>query len=446
MIFAMKNSIDFGSRSQLNAHDTIECPSCGHNFELSEALTGRIREHLKGELLEEVTRREKELKKTSDKLKAEQDAVTRARESLDDEVAKKLQLRLKEVEGKAVKQAEERLSHQLKEMQETLKEREAALQSLRANELELRKQKRQLEAAQQDFDLTVLRKVEEETKKVRKSIEEGIFQQHRVKDLEKDKLIDDLKNSLEDMKRKAELRSMQLQGEVMELDFEDRLGSYFRQDSIQPVPKGVSGADLIQNVRTTTGAECGIILWEAKNTKSWSNQWIPKLKEDMITVRASLAILVSVVLPEGVKRFGLVDGVWVCDPASALPLATALRQQLVAVNCERQSQIGKAEKMETLYRYLAGTEFKQKIEGIIEAFMSMHGQIQKERRAMEKQWSEREKQIARVLRSTSALYGDMQGIIGGDIPIIPSLELDEPSPKELPAASAEEDDEFVTVK
>jgi hypothetical protein len=167
-----------------------------------------------------------------------------------------------------------------------------------------------------------------------------------------------------------------------------------------------------------------------KNTKAWTGQWVSKLKDDMIETRAAVSVLVTVALPENIARFGEMDGVWVSDPLSAIPLAAALRQQLVALNRERQASIGKNEKMELLYQYMAGTEFKQKIEGIVEAFTGMQDQVNKERRAMEKQWKEREKQIERVIKNTVGLYGDMQGIIGGQIPEIPALELGET--KQLP--------------
>jgi hypothetical protein len=180
------------------------------------------------------------------------------------------------------------------------------------------------------------------------------------------------------------------------------------------------------------GAECGVLLWETKNTKAWSNAWIPKLKDDMIETRASIAVLVSVVLPDGIKRFGQLDGVWVSDPLCAIPLAAVLREQLEAISRERTASTDKSEKMEALYGYLSGVEFKQKIEGIIEAFTSMQEQLNRERRAMEKQWKQREKQIERVVKNTAGLYGDMQGIIGGRIPAIPALELDDETTKQLP--------------
>ncbi len=233
------------------------------------------------------------------------------------------------------------------------------------------------------------------------------------------------------MKHKAEQGSMETQGKVLEQDFEAQLGSFFIHDKIDPVPRGIRGADLVHSVRTPLGVECGVLVWEMKNTKAWSPQWIPKLKDDMIEVRATIAILVSVALPDGIEHFGQVEGVWVSDPFSAIPLAAALREQLIAVNRERTASIGKNEKMEALYQYLAGVEFKQKIEGIVEAFTMMQNQLNQERRAMEKYWKQREKQIERVVKNTVGLYGDMQGIIGGQIPVIPALELDEDDIKQL---------------
>jgi hypothetical protein len=235
------------------------------------------------------------------------------------------------------------------------------------------------------------------------------------------------------MKRKADQGSTEIQGKVLELDFEEQLRRIFHLDDIQPVPRGIRGADLVQMVRNPAGSDCGSIIWETKNTKAWSPGWISKLKDDMAETRASLAILVTVALPEGIARFGQVDGVWVTDPLSALPLAAALRQQLLQLERERQASTGKTVKMEMLYSYLAGNEFKGRVEGIVEAFTSLQDQLQRERRAMEKNWKEREKQIERVIKNTVGLYGDMQGIIGGQIPTIDALELESKALVEAPA-------------
>ena len=410
----------------------ITCPSCGHEFEMSDALTGRIRKHLEEELSQGVKKREAELKKKLDALKAQEAKIAKSREAIDEEVEAKLKERLSEAEKKAAKKLEGRYADQLKELEKDLEEKEADIKDFKKQELELRKKQRKLEEDKESLELEVARKLDAEREKIREEVAKKADAEHRLKDREKDKVINDLKASLEDMKRKAEQGSMETQGEVLEQDFEARLQTFFVHDDIQPVPKGVKGADLVQTVRTPRGDECGILLWETKNTKAWSNAWIPKLKDDMIETRASIAVLVSVVLPNGVKRFDQVDGVWVSDPMCALPLAAALRQQLMAVSRERTISTGKNEKMEALYGYLAGVEFKQKIEGIIEAFTSMQDQLNKERRAMEKHWKQREKEIERVVKNTAGLYGDMQGIIGGQIPAIPALELDEETAKQLP--------------
>ena len=416
----------------------ITCPSCGHEFEMSDALTGRIRKHLEEELLQDVKKREAEVKKKSKALKDQEAQVAKSREAIDEEIEAKLKERLAEAEKKAAKKLESRFADQLKELQTDLEEKDAAIKTFREQELELRKEQRKLKDAAESLELDVARKMDEEREKIREEVSKKAAEDHRLKDKEKDKVINDLRASLEDMKRKAEQGSMETQGEVLEQDFEAQLQAFFVHDEIQPVPKGIKGADLIQTVRTPMGSECGILLWETKNTKAWSNNWIPKLKDDMIETRASIAILVSVVLPNNIKRFGQVDGVWVSDPLCAIPLAAALREHLEAISRERTASTGKNEKMEALYQYLAGVEFKQKIEGIIEAFTSMQDQLNKERRAMEKHWKQREKEIERVVKNTAGLYGDMQGIIGGQIPAIPALELDSETTKQLPDGSEAE--------
>jgi hypothetical protein len=413
----------------------ITCPNCGHEFEMSDALTGRIREHLKAELLQDVSRREAELKKKIDALKAQEAQVSKKSEALDAEIETRLKERLSEAEKKASQKLEGKYADQLKELQGALDEKDAAIKTFRDQELELRKRQRKLEEERASLELEVARKLDAEREKIREEASKKTAEEHRLKDREKDKVINDLRASLEDMKRKAEQGSMETQGEVLEQEFEAQLKTFFVHDDIQPVPKGIRGADLVQTVRTPMGAECGVLLWETKNTKAWSNGWIPKLKDDMIETRASIAILVSVVLPDGISRFGQVDGVWVSDPLCAIPLAAALREQLTAISRERSASVGKSEKMEALYQYLAGVEFKQKIEGIVEAFTSMQDQLNRERRAMEKHWKQREKEIERVVKNTVGLYGDMQGIIGGQIPAIPALELDGESAKQLPEGS-----------
>ena len=417
--------------------NSVRCPRCATSFELSDALTLELRERLRLELQADITQREAELLRQQEDSRKREEDLNKAKLELDVEVNRRTQARVRELEAKAKAEAEKALEARLQDLTDAVSKKDKDLQQSRELELELRRKQRELEASVLDADLKVQRTLAEERAKIREDAEARTQESHRLKDLEKDKLIQDLKSALDDMKRKADQGSMEMQGEVLELDFEERLRRMFHLDDIQPVPRGIRGADLVQMVRNPVGSDCGSIIWETKNTKAWSPGWISKLKDDMAETRASLAILVTVALPEGIARFGQVDGVWVTDPLSALPLAAALRQQLLQLERERQASTGKTVKMEMLYSYLAGNEFKGRVEGIVEAFTSLQDQLQRERRAMEKNWKEREKQIERVIKNTVGLYGDMQGIIGGQIPTIEALELE---PKVLAEGPANDDD------
>jgi hypothetical protein len=234
-----------------------------------------------------------------------------------------------------------------------------------------------------------------------------------------------MKRVIEDLKRKSEQGSQEMQGEVLEIDIQAALERQFPHDLIRPVPKGMTGADLLQDVRDSALAPCGQIIWEVKNTKHWQAAWLDKLKADQREAGAALAILVTATLPEGMRGFAQMHGVWVTDLLHYPMLAVALRDQLQQVAFARVAGQGKNEKMELLYQYLAGDEFRHRVEAIVEAFTALRGQLDKERRAMNKHWAEREKQLERVITSTTGMYGALQGIIGQGLAAIPALELDD---------------------
>jgi hypothetical protein len=417
--------------------DSVRCPHCSTTFELTDALTRDLRDRLQRDLHADLELREASLRQRQEEARQQRHQLEQGRLELDAEVSRRTQERLRDVETKAKAEAEQAHAAALRDLAETLSRKDEDLQASKALEIELRRKQRDLETSVLDAELRIQRTLAEERTRIREDAEARTQESHRLKDLEKEKLIQDLKSALDEMKRKADQGSMEIQGEVLELDFEHRLRRMFHRDAIEPVPRGVRGADLVQTVRNPVGIDCGSILWEVKNTKAWSIGWVAKLKDDMAETRASLAILVTVALPGGIERFGQIDGVWVTDPLSALPLAAALRQQLLEIERERQASTGKAVKMEMLYSYLAGNEFKGRVEGIVEAFTTLQDQLQRERRAMEKNWKEREKQIERVIKNTVGLYGDMQGIIGGQIPTIEALELE---PKVLAEGPANDDD------
>jgi hypothetical protein len=283
-------------------------------------------------------------------------------------------------------------------------------------ELELRKEKGALEDRARELDLEVARRVDGEKQR--------LAEQQNLRLKEKDKLIDDLRTALEEARRKSEQGSQERQGEVLEIDIEAELARRFPRDVILPVAKGARGADLVHEVRDRAQRVCGTIVWEIKNTRHWQPAWIDKLKVDQRAIGANLAVLVSTALPDSVVEFGRVDGVWVAGLRAWPALAVALREQLIEVAFAHAAAEGKHEKMEFLYRYLAGDQFRRRIEATVEAFTALQRGLDGERRAMERIWKEREKQIDRVLANTAGMYGEVRGILGTTVPPVPALELD----------------------
>jgi hypothetical protein len=317
----------------------------------------------------------------------------------------------------------------LKEADEVAAAKEKQIAELRKNELELRRERLKLEEAKQSLELDVARKVDAEKAKVKELAAKEFDERQKLKDeqqrlldLEKDKLASDLKKQIADLQRKLEQGSQQLQGEVQELDLEARLREHFPRDAIEPVAKGVHGGDCVQRVHAPVGALAGSILWESKRTKAWSDLWLPKLRDDQRAARAELAVLMTANLPKGVECFGLVDGVWVTDAARAFPLAFVLRQSLIDLHGARVASTGRQSKMDDLYRYLTGTEFRHRVEAIVEAFSTMKEDLEAEKRAIERQWAKRDKQIERVLKSTLGMWGDLEGIAGKELPAIEGLD------------------------
>jgi hypothetical protein len=247
--------------------------------------------------------------------------------------------------------------------------------------------------------------------------------EQKLKVMEKEQTIAAMQKQIEDLKRRAEQGSQQLQGEVQELELENLLRTKFPFDAIEPVPKGEFGGDVLHRVRGNGGQDSGTILWESKRTKSWSDGWLTKLREDQRTAKAEIAVIVTQVLPKGVETFELVEGVWVTHPRAALPVAMILRQSLLDLAGARLASEGQLSKTEMVYQYLTGPRFKQRVEAIVEAFSTMQEDLSAEKKAIQRQWAKREIQIDKVMQSTVGMYGDLQGIAGKSLQEIEGLEL-----------------------
>ena len=369
----------------------------------------KLEEEKKNFELEKAKQIEEERKKI------EEDAFARATKQSELSTSK-LQKKLEEVEKE--KEDDKKL------LEEQVAEKDAKLKLANQNELELRKDKQKLKDEKDAFELEKNRQLDEERKKIEEEASKKATEAQQAKIDQMAKQISDATKANEELKRKLEQGSQQTQGEVQEIKLEELLRAEFIHDDISPVPKGVTGADVIQTVKTKTGIECGKIIWESKKTKAWTEGWVKKLKEDQRSVKADIAVIVTSTLPDGAESISFRDGVWVCDINLATSIATLLRQSLESVSREKAMSVGKNEKMEILYTYIGSTEFRQKIEAIVETFSSMKSSLDKERIYFEKSWSEKEKQIQKVIKNTVGIYGDLSGVV--QLQKIESLELPEP--------------------
>jgi hypothetical protein len=319
--------------------------------------------------------------------------------------------------------------NQLRLLQQSAKDNEEKLRSARLKEMEYLQKEEALKMKEQEIELEAKRAMQKERERLSDEIRkmeaqknEAREHEYQLKLKELEKQLDDQRKLADEMKRKAEQGSMQLQGEVQELLLEEILKDHFPFDGIGEVGKGVEGADCIQMVRNHLGQDCGKIIFESKRTKSFNNGWIEKLKADMRNKQADVAILVTQAYPKEMTCFGEKDGVWICSFSEVLALTNALRHTIIRIAETKKAEENKGEKMQMLYGYLTGIEFRQQIETIVEGFLSMKNSISKERIQMEKIWKEREKQLERVLLSTSGMYGSIKGIAGASIGNIPLLE------------------------
>ncbi len=389
--------------------EKIKCPKCGHMIELSEAISHDIEDRLKAKYNQQI----QQIKTDS------QTALKQKEEDYD--------LRLKEernkLMAKAQKEALESVNLEVQDLKAQLNEKSEKLQASQQTELDLRKRTRELEEKEKNLELEVTRKLDDERKHIQEDITKDLEDRHRLKDAEKDKQLTDMRKKIDDLQRKAEQVSQQTQGEVLELELEDLLKTEFSFDDIEPVAKGVKGADVLQIVKNQSGKICGKILWETKRTKNWSDSWIQKLKDDQREAKADICVIVSDALPEGMDHFRQISGVWVSDIASAMSLAGALRTVLLQVARANTAQEGKNEKMELMYKYLIGPEFRNRVEAIVESFVAMKTDLDAEKRATQKIWAKREKQIESVITHVSGMHGDLQGIAGASLPNIKLLEL-----------------------
>jgi hypothetical protein len=386
------------------AEPTIVCPNCKTEIKLTESLAAPLLEATRRDFEQRMKQKDTDL---AVKLK-EEGAKIAADEARKAKLALATEL--------------EQRTRAVAELENALKENNAKLAEAQKAQTDLIRKQRELDTKLREADLSVEKRIQEGLNATREQARKEVEGELKLKVAEKEQTISSMQKQIEELKRKAEQGSQQLQGEVQELELEGLLAAKFLHDTIEPVPKGEHGGDVIQRVVGPLGQACGTILWESKRTKNWSDGWLVKLREDQRAAKAEIAILVSQALPKEVETFDLVEHVWVVHPRVAIPVATALRQSLVELAVARQASEGQQTKMEMVYGYLTGPRFRQRVQAIVEAFSSMQEDLDREKKAITKQWAKREEQIERVMQATVGMYGDLQGIAGKTLQEIEGLE------------------------
>ncbi len=413
---------------------TITCPNCKTEIRLTESLAAPLVAATRTQFERQLAQKDTDIAAREQALRDKEKQVAEARRTLDEQVNDQVATQLKSERARVIAEESKRAklasaaeldakASELTELHKVLKGRDEKLAEAQRAQADIIKKQRELDDAKRELELTVEKRVQAGLTEVRMQAKREAEDGLKLKVMEKDQTIASMQQKIEELKQKAEQGSQQLQGEVQELELENLLRAKFPYDVIEPVPKGEFGGDALQRVNSQSGQACGTILWESKRTKNWSDGWLVKLREDQRSAKAEVSVLVSQVLPKGVEAFDVVDGVWVTSPRAALPVATILRQTLMQVSMARQVTEGQQTKTEMVYQYLTGPRFRHRVEAIVEAFSSMQEDLDKERKAIMKQWAKRQEQIERVMGATVGMYGDLQGIAGKSLQEIEGLEL-----------------------
>jgi hypothetical protein len=408
---------------------TLHCPNCNHEIKLTESLAAPLLEETRQRFNEQLAAKDAEVARKTEALRKEQDAVAKAREQIEDQVGQRLTAERSQLVATEAKKAREAVAGHLQakeaeaaELRKNLEANNAKLAEAQQAQAELIRKERALADEKREMDLTIEKRVQASVDDIRSKAKQESDEAARLKVAEKDQTIESMSRTIEELRRKAEQGSQQSQGEVFELELEEVLRGKFPMDAIEPVAKGELGADVVQQVNGSIGQPAGMILWESKRTKAWSDGWLAKLREDQRRCGADVALIISHALPKHIEHFDLVDGVWVVHPRCALPVAVALRQSLIELSSARTVQQGQQTKMEQVYEYLTGTRFRQRVDAVVEKFNDMREDLDKERKFMGRQWAKRETQIIAVVESTVGMVGDLQAIAGKAMPEIASLE------------------------
>ncbi len=422
----------------MSTPNQVECPNCGTDIDVQNILSHQLEDEIKRKYQAELSSEKKRYQGEQEKLRDEKVAFEEKKKQENQLFQERLEKQLKEdrltIEAKLKLKLIVEQEEQFKSLQNELNEKSEQVKELNRSKAEIEKLKREKgelkEAAEAEAQKKLNQTLITEKEKILKAEEE----RNEMRFKEMTKQLEDQKKLTEEMKRKQEQGSMQLQGEVQELAIEEWLTSQFPLDSIEEIKKGARGGDSLQTVNTRSVQNCGTIYYESKRTKDFQPSWIEKFKADIREKGANIGVLVTEVMPTGMERMGLKEGIWICNYDEFKGLCAVLRESIVQLSTAISSQDNKGDKMEMLYTFLTGNAFRMQVEAIVEGFTQMKSDLESEKRSMQRIWKQRDKQIEKVITNTIDMYGSIKGIAGNAVQSVKALELpgeDDKDPNQL---------------
>ena len=408
---------------------TVQCPSCGTSIDVNDILKHQIEDALQKDFEQKIKNQEDLFKKKNEDFKKEKESFENEKQLQEQTFADQLAAAKKETEknlyAKIQKQLEEEQKNSFDAMQKELTEQANKVKELNALKTNFAKLEREKNGLKEQLEAENEIKFNEKLALEREQIQIQEKEKSELREKELLKQISDAKKQAEEMQRKIEQGSMQLQGEVQELAIEEFLAQQFPLDTVGEIKKGANGADCLQTVNTLEFQNCGTIYYESKRTKNFQPAWIDKFKDDIREKKADIGVLVTEVLPSGMERMGFRDGIWICTYQEFKGLVMVLRQSLIKIAEAVQKQENKGDKMAMLYDFLTGNEFRFQVEGIVEGFTQMQADLISEKRRTQSMWKQREKQIEKVISNTINMYGSIRGIAGSAIQPVKELEIEQ---------------------
>lgn len=410
-----------------NAHVSIKCPECGHEFDISDVLYDQVEDELKKQFDTQLKQERDKFRAETEKLRLQSEQLEKAREEQSETVEKavrdRLQLEKRALTEKLTASIRDEQLDQVKALQEELQTKSEQVRKLHKAEADIERLKREKAEVESKAEVAMERKLNQSLTEERQKIRQSEEEKSEKKIAEREQLIHQLKEQMEIMKRKAEQGSMQIQGEVQELIIEEWLSANYPLDAIEEIKKGVRGADCIQTINTRSATNCGKIYYESKRTKAFHPAWIEKFKIDIREKGANIGVLVTENLPVDMSRMGFREGIWICTFPEFKGLSNVLRESIISVHRVVSQQENRGDKMSLVYDFLTSNEFRLQVEAIVEGFTQMKIDLDSEKRAMASIWKKREKQIEKVLLNTSDMYSSIKGIAGAAVPAVKQLEL-----------------------